>query len=214
MKSKKNLMEQLKLLPYFDKNVVHQLGKSYDLANTTIDTYISRYLKSKEIIQLKKGLYISTDFFNKNKGDISYSFYLANILRTSSYISSWTALQYYDLVTESIHTITSVTPKITKAYETKAGNFAYQSIKKELFSDFNLIEKSNNSVSIGGFDFYIASPSKALFDLLYFKTHQFRGLRLEDIKSLIVDLRIDIDEMSEEEQEKFYKMSKINLNKK
>ena len=213
MKSKKNLIEQLKSLPYFNKSVVYQLGKSYNLANTTINTYISRYLKSKEIIQLKKGLYITTDFLNKNRGDISYLFYLANILRTPSYISSWTALQYYDLVTESIHTIISITPKITKAYETKVGNFAYKSIQKELFSDFSLV-KSNSSALTKGFDFYIASPSKALFDLLYFKTNQFRGIRFEDIKELIAELRIDIDEMDNKEREKFYKMVKIYLNKK
>ena len=143
MKSRKNLIEQLKSLAYFNKDVICQLGKAYGLANTTIDTYISRYLKSKEIIQLKKGLYVSTDFFNKNRDDISYSFYLANILRKPSYISSWTALQYYDLATESIHTTTSVTSKITKAYETKAGNFTYQSIRTELFSDFSLVKGSN-----------------------------------------------------------------------
>lgn len=206
MKSKKNLIEQLKPLPYFNKDVIYQLGGAYSLTNATLDTYISRYLKSKEIIQLKKGLYVSADFLNQNKNDISYSFYLANVLRTPSYISSWTALQYYDLATEAIRTITSVTPKVTKAYETKAGNFAYHSIQKELFSDFSLAR--------GKFDFYIASPSKALFDLLYFKTNQLRGVKFAAIKDLVSDLRIDIDEMDDEEQEKFYAMIENFLNKK
>ena len=206
MKSKKNLIEQLKSLPHFNKNVIYQLGRSYDLANTTIDTYISRYLKSKEIIQLKKGFYVSSDFFSQNQSDVSYSFYLANILRTPSYISSWTALQYCDLVTELIQTITSVTPKITKTYETKAGNFTYQSIQKGLFSDFFLVK--------GKFDFFMASPSKALFDLLYFKTHQFRSVRFNDIKELIIELRVDIDEMDSKEQKKFYKMIETYLSQK
>ena len=138
-----------------------------------------------------------------NKNDTSYTFYLANIIRTPSFISSWTALQYYDLVTEAIHTITSITPKVTRSYETKAGNFAYQSIQKEMFSNFSSVK--------GKFDFFIASPSKALFDLLYFKTRQFRGVHFEDIKSLIEELRIDIDEMSEEEQKKLFSMIKNYL---
>jgi hypothetical protein len=58
----------------------------------------------------------------------------------------------------------------------------------------------------GKFDFYIASPSKALFDLLYFRTRQFNNLSVEQIKAMISELRIDIDEMSKEEQEKFYSM--------
>ncbi|HBB03263.1 MAG: hypothetical protein US89_C0006G0072 [Candidatus Peregrinibacteria bacterium GW2011_GWF2_38_29] len=200
MKNKKNLLEQLKSFPHFDKNTVYQLGKQLGLKDATIDTYISRFLKHKEILQLKKGLYVSVDFFEKNRKDISYSFYLANVIRTPSYVSSWTALQYYNMVTEAIHSITSVTLKTTRDYTTKAGNFTYQSIKKGVFTDFSLVN--------GKFDFYIASPSKALFDLLYFRTHQLRGTHLKQIKTLIEELRIDIDEMDEEEQKKFHLMIK------
>ena len=200
MKSKKNLLEQLKSLPHFSKNTVYQLGKQLGLKDSTVNTYISRFLKYKEIFQLKNGLYVSADFFDKNKGDISYPFYLANVIRMPSYVSSWAALQYYSLTTEVIHSVTSVTLKVTKEYQTKAGNFAYQSIKKDLFSDFSLAK--------GKFDFYIASPSKALFDLLYFRTRQFRSAKVKNIKSLVEELRIDIDEMSKEEREKFYTMIK------
>ncbi|MCX6789487.1 MAG: hypothetical protein NTZ42_02655 [Candidatus Gribaldobacteria bacterium] len=200
MKSKKNLLEQLKSLSHFNKNTIYQLGGQLGLKDSTVDTYISRFLKYKEILRLKNGLYVSADFFEKNKTDISYTFYLANIIRTPSYVSSWAALQYYNLATEAIHSITSVTLKVTREYQTKAGSFAYQSIKKDIFSDFSLVN--------GKFDFYIASPSKALFDLMYFKTHQFRGIQLEKIKMLIEELRIDIDEMDKVEQEKFYSMIK------
>lgn len=200
MKSKKNLLEQLKHLSYFSKNTVYQLGKQLGLKDSTVKTYISRFLRYKEIIQLKNGLYVTTDFFEKNKNDVSYSFYLANIIRTPSYVSSWTALQYYNLTTEAIYSVTSVTPKVTRDYQTKVGNFSYQSIKKELFSDFSLIK--------GKFDFFIALPSKALFDLLYFRTNQFRSKSAKNIKVLIEELRIEIDEMDKNEQEKFYTMIK------
>jgi predicted transcriptional regulator of viral defense system len=203
MKNKENLLEQLKPLPHFTKSTVFQLGKHMGLANSTIDTYISRFLKSKEIIKFKRSFYVTSDFFNKNKDDVSYSFYLANLVRTPSYISSWTALQYYNLATEAIRSITSITTKVTENYETKAGNFSYKSIDKRLFSDFNLIK--------GKFDFFIASPAKALFDLLYFKTHQFRGVEEKEIKPLIEELRIDFDEMDKEEQKKFYLLIKKYL---
>jgi len=119
-------------------------------------------------------------------------------------VSSWAALQYYNLTTESIHAITSVTPKATRTYDTKVGGFSYQSIQKELFSDFSSVN--------GKFNFFIASPAKALFDLLYFKTRQFRGVKIENIKPLIEELRIDIDEMDKTEQDKFYEMIKKHLN--
>ena len=218
MKSKKNLLEQLKSLPHFRKDSLYQLSRQLGLADATVDTYISRFLKHKEILQLKKGLYISTDFFNQNRGDFSYSFYLANIIRAPSYISSWSALQFYNLTTEAIHSITSVTPKVTRNYKTKTGNFTYQSIKEDLFSDFSLMPEKPASPALsmdrptGKFDFFIASPGKALFDLLYFKTYQFRGVRSKDIKTLIENLRIDIGEMDKNERSRFYTMIKKYLN--
>ena len=211
MKRRKNLLAQLKPLSYFSKDIIEKFGRQLGLKGTTVDTYISRFLKCKEIFQLKKGLYISSDFFQKNRGDISYSFYLANILRTPSYVSSWTALQYYNLTTELIYSVTSITPKVTRAYKTKVGNFTYQSVKKELFSDFSLVKGASASPT-GKFDFFIASPAKALFDLLYFKTHQFRGVGFEDINKIIEEMRIDIKEMAKKDQAIFYAMIKKYLN--
>lgn len=221
MKNKKNLLEQLNSLPHFSKDSLSQLGKQLGLAEATVDTYISRFLKRKEILQLKKGLYISTDFFSKNKGNISYSFYLANIIRTPSYISSWSALQFYNLATEVIYGINSITPKVTRSYNTKAGHFTYQSIKEELFFDFSLQQGKSASPawpalstdgSSDSFNFFIASPAKALFDLLYFKTRQFRGVGSKDIKALVEESRIDIAEMDKKERAKFYTMVKKQLN--
>lgn len=200
MKGKKNLLEQLKPLPHFSTISVSQLGRQLGIKDSSIDTYISRFLRDREILKLKRGLYVSADFYTNNKNDISYSFYLANVIRKPSYVSSWAALQYYNLTAEAIHSVTSVTPKVTREYQTKAGNFTYQSIKKELFIGFALVKVK--------FDFFIATPSKALFDLLYFRTNQFRGVKLENIKTLVAGLRIDTDEMSQEEQEKFYSMVK------
>lgn len=182
-------------MPHFSKDSVQQLGIQLGLSHSTIDTYISRFLKRRQLHPLKKGMYVSADFLEKNKNDISYTFYLGNIIRMPSYISSWSALQYYDLTTDAILTVTSVTPKVTRNYETKAGTFTYQSMNKELFNSFLLAK--------GKFDFFIATPAKALFDLLYFRTHQFRGTSLNKIMNLIKELRIDFDEMEASEQKNF-----------
>ncbi len=194
------MLNQLKPLPFFDKKAISQLSEQFNLKNTTVDSYISRSLKRKDIFQLKNGLYVPADFYLKNKGNTSYLFFLANIVRKPSYVSSWTALQYYNLATEAIHTITSVTPKVTRNYKTKIGAFSYQSVKKGLFSDFSLVKNK--------FEFFIATPAKALFDMLYFKTRQFRNIDLKNVDLLIKELRIDIIEMDKIEQKKFYRMIK------
>ncbi|MBU1070934.1 hypothetical protein KKG65_00805 [Patescibacteria group bacterium] len=203
MKYREILIDQLKVLPYFDKKMVYDLSDQYGLKVGTVDAYVNRSLVCKELIQLKKGTYVTDAYFKIYKNDISYIFYLANILRQPSYVSSWTALQYYDLTTEVIYPVISVTTKITRNYQNKVGNFAYHSMKKSLFLDFSLVK--------GSFDFFIATPAKALFDLVYFKTNQFKGLKIEDVKMLVEDLRVDIDEMGKKEREKFYMMVKKQL---
>lgn len=207
---KAKLLDLLKKLPYFSKDTLNQYAELVGINKATANTYISRFFKTKEILPLKKGFYVSSNFYDRNKSDVSYIFNLANIIRTPSYITSWTALEYYNLATEAIHTITSVTLKVTRNYNTKLANFSFQSVKKELFSDFILVKGMPDS-SDRKFDFFIATPAKALFDLLYFKTRQFRGVNLKDIKTLVDELRIDINEMDEKEQEKFYKMINIYL---
>ena len=193
-----NLLKGLHNLPYFSKYSVHQMGEQLGIRGSTLDTYISRFLKRKQLIKLKKGLYVSAEFLGENRHDVSYFLYLANVIRIPSYVSSWTALQYYDLATEAIRTITSVTPKVTRTYQTKAGTFTYQSIQNKFFSDFSLKKDK--------FEFFIATPSKALFDLLYFRTHQFRGVSKEKVMKLIEELRIDFEEMEPSEQDKFHSM--------
>lgn len=195
MKYREILLNQLKSLPYFNKGDIYQLARRYGLKLTTVDTYISRSLARKDILPLKNGMYVTADFYEKNATDISYVFYLANVIKSPSYVSLWTALQYYDLVTEAIYTTVSVTPKATRSYQTKVGTFTYHSIKKDIFSGFSLVK--------GKFDFFIATPSKALFDLLYLKTNQFRGMTFEMVSSMIEELRVDIDEMEKEEQKAF-----------
>ena len=198
------MLEQLKGIPHFEKATVRQLAGQYGLTPKTVDTYISRFLKRREIVLLKRGVYVTTDFLNQHHDDVSYTFYLANILRNPSYVSSWTALQYYNLATEAVNTITSVTTKVTRTYSTKAGSFKYQSINKDLFADFALKR--------GGFDFFIASPSKALFDMLYFKTHQFRGVEKKEIDRIVEAARVDWDDMDPREKKKFYSMINTYFN--
>lgn len=203
MKRSNNLLEQFKSSPYFTKEAVLQLSGQYALKPTAINTFIARSLKRKNILPLKRGFYVTAEFYNKHKNDTSYLFFLANVLRKPSYVSSWTALQYYGLATEGIRTTTSITPKVTRSYDTKIGSFSYSSISDTLFDGF-VLQK-------GTFDFYIATPAKALFDMLYFKTHRFRRIAFKQIPNLLEELRIDIDAMDTKEQKKFYALIRNHI---
>lgn len=203
MKQGKNVLEQLKASPYFTKEMVAQLGESYGLAPKTTGTVISRALRKKAILPLKRGFYVSADFYDEHKKDPAYLFSIANILRRPSYVSSWTALQHYGLATEAIRTIISVTPKVTRTYDTKIGTFSYSSISEKLFTGFELRE--------GATDYFIATPAKALFDLLYFKTKRFKNVSYNDVPALVSELRVDMDEMDAQERSAFLALVKDYL---
>lgn len=203
MKYRDILLEELKPLSYFATQDIHQIALQYGLKATTVNAYISRSLQRKDLIQLKKGLYVTSDFYERTAGDSAYQFFIANILKSPSYVSCWTALHYYNLTTEVIAGTSSVTTKGTRTYEGRAGSFRYQSISPNLFKDFVLVE--------GTFDFFIASPAKALFDLLYLTTHQFRGIQFSMIRGRVSDLRIDIDEMEPRQRRAFYALVKEYL---
>lgn len=195
LKYREIILSRLNTLPYFDRQGVRSIAEEFKLKEETVSSYISRSLVRKDIVQLKRGIYVCRSFYEANIGDISYKFYLANILRVPSYISTWSALSYYDLATESIGATTSVTSNITRTYANVIGTFSFNSIKPEFFRGFTL--KSDK------FDFYIATPAKAIFDLIYYKTNGLRGVEVDDVFKIVEELRIDINELSKEDLAEF-----------
>lgn len=200
MKKREKLLNLVKDFPHFNKKTIKELCLKHNLSLATADSYIHKSIKNNEIIPLKNGVYVTKKFYDENIEDIGYIFYLANQLRKPSYISSWIALDYYNMTTNVINTITSITTKTTRDYSNEAGNFIYNSIKNELFKGFSLIE------SRLGFKYLIASPAKALFDLIYLSTNQFKTPEPKILKRL----RIDTNEMNKKEKNKFKKLLKEN----
>ena len=202
MKSKKNLLEQLKSLPHLTKHYIPAWYAFGVKRSCTVDTYISRFLNTKKLYSLKRGcMYLLTDFFEKNKMDISYSFYLANIIRTPSYVSSWAALHYYNLASGSnlfYYINYSQSQQENNTRQKRATSHIIQS--KRSFSDF--LWSMENLI------FTFLHPSKALFDLLYFRTKPVSWCFFGKYQITVEELRIDIDEMDKTEQKKFYENTK------
>lgn len=151
---------KLSKLPYFRTSHLEAL-LSY-LKKPSLYQKISRWLKKGEIIELKKGYYITKDYKGKNISDSNYLFYLANILRYPSYVSGTYILNKHDVLTEVTYPITSITTKTTRTYTNALGNFIYYSISPKLY-------KGYSRLSFKGEPIYVASLAKALFDYLYFK---------------------------------------------
>lgn len=199
MKRKKSILEGLAGYPYFDKETLETEAGRFGLSGHSVNAY----LKESSIVRLKRGFYIHRERFKNEKSILSYIFYIANNLRAPSYISLESAMQFYGLMTETIaYTVTSVTSKVTRSYNTKMGKFIYRSIKGELFDFYETYTKGN-------YKFFIATNFKCIFDYLYFFTDMFRN----KIDHTIFDiLRIDVQELSKKDRASFNRLLSKHTN--
>jgi len=144
---------------------------------------ISEWLKTGDLIRVKKGLYV----FGKHIALSPYSHQiLANLIYGPSAISLSYALSFYGLIPERVTTITSITNKRNKSFSTPVGEFTYKYLSPAKYPvGIELSEGSSRH-------FLIASPEKALCDHIHLSD---KKIILKDVDSvdayLFHDMRID-----------------------
>ena len=141
------------------------------------------------IIRLKRGLYVINPEYS---GKTLSSELIANHLYTPSYISMSTALRYYGLIPEAVYVHQSMTVKHSRSFQTPVGSYDYKYISREAFSI------GVRSMHKGDYAFLIASPEKALCDLIA-NSSKVNLRYMKDVEIYLEqDIRMDMDE--------FYKM--------
>ena len=141
--------------------------------------------KQKFIIRLKRGLYVINPEYS---GKILSSEVIANHLYTPSYISMSTALRYYGLIPEAVYVHQSMTIKHPRSFQTPVGNYDYKYISRKAFPI------GVRSMNKGDYAFLVASPEKALCDLIANSPKVIlRYMRDVEIY-LEQDIRMDMDE--------------------
>lgn len=173
-------LEQYGVIPIGFKTLANKLS----LYKSPKDK-ISKLEKSGHLIRLKKGLYVvSPDITNQA---ISKEL-IANHLYGPSYVSLENALSYYGLIPERVYITRSITTKRKKEYNTALGTFEYVRVPEKYFPIGISQQIIQNSYA-----YLIASPEKALCDLIITKS----GIRFQSLKAMkeyvISDLRIDFD---------------------
>lgn len=140
--------------------------------------------RNGDIIRLKRGLYVCS---KKVSGKTISLELVANRLLTPSYVSMSTALRYYGFIPEAVYVTQSITTKEPREYETPIGRFLFTHIKKEAFNI------GIHNVEENGYSFLIASPEKALCDLIAQTPSLFLRYRKEALAYLEEDIRFDMD---------------------
>lgn len=131
-----------------------ELRVAFGAKDRAAEAFLAYNVKKGAIIRLKSGLFA----LSKN---MPGEYIIANRLYYPSYISLDSALSFYNLIPESVYAVTSVTTKSTREFEISGRLFSYKRIKKEAYTGYVLETVYGNGV-------YMATPEKAVADLIYF----------------------------------------------
>jgi len=147
----RDLQTKIKDIPAFNLNDIRKIDPGFHRQQLT------DWLKREYILPLANGYYLLAD----KKIDESYLFMLANRIYAPSYISLESALEIYHIIPETVLTVTSVSSRKTKLFESQLGRFSYRSIKPLLMFGYHIIGEGKP------LKYKIASLEKTILDYLY-----------------------------------------------
>jgi len=156
-------MEFTELLEIVGEEPVFETGllMAGNTNSRDIRRQLSRWRQTGKIYQLHRGLYCLAPPFKKIN---PHPFVVANRMLPASYVSLQSALAYYGMIPEYVPVTTSVTTKRPTHWETPIGIFNFRHIQVDFF-DGNRVENIGE-----GQQAFIASPEKALLDLIYLES--------------------------------------------
>ena len=149
-------------------------------------TKAKRLERDGEIIRLKKGLYVAST--RVSRVELS-PFLLANHIYGPSYVSMQTALRFYGLIPEAVYSIQSMTTGIARDYENAIGTFNYTHVPSDYYNVGVTMKEEN------GASFMIATPEKALCDLMVYTSNLNLRFQTSVRNYLEEDIRFDMDEL-------------------
>ena len=142
---------KIRALPAFNLNDVRKLDPGFHRQQLYY-WHNQGYIKP-----LAGGYYILAD----REMDEMLLFMVANKIYEPSYVSLESALAYYEIIPETVLSVTSISSRKTKQYDSAWGVFSYRSVKPQYMIGYQVIENAP------GNKFKIASLEKALLDYLY-----------------------------------------------
>lgn len=156
--------------------------------NSAIAAKAKRLEEAGVIMRLKRGMYVVSP---QESGKIVNEFLIANHLHGPSYVSMHTALRYYGLIPENVIETISMTVGVAKTYINDVGTFRYIHCSDDYYP-IGIRSVVEEEVA-----FMIATPEKALCDLIAFTSNLNLRYKGEIRRYLEDDLRIDLDEIKD-----------------
>ena len=124
-------------------------------------------------------------------------FFIANRLYFPSYVSLQSALSLYGFIPEGVFSITSISTRINRKFETPIGDFIYKNLREDLYFGFTLHKT-------GQFYYRLATPEKAVLDFLYLYPQYKDAADMEGLRWNIFEIDEKFDFKLAEQYLKIY----------
>ena len=132
---------------------------------------LTRWCKRNLILRLRQGSYCFPEYLRQP----NFAFFVSNYIYKPSYVSLHSALAFYGIIPEAVTQITAVSSLKTADFQNAFGAFSYQQMKPELI--FGYEQKP-----LGERSLLIATPEKAILDLLYLYPFYNTPQELENLR--------------------------------
>lgn len=148
-----------------------------------VQRQLADWVRAGRVVKLRRGLYTLAPPYQAER---PHSYVIANHLVRGSYVSLHIVLSHYDLIPEHVAVVTSVTTGRPGKWQNPYGHFSYQHIQPALFFGFEYRQVNQTQWA------YMATPEKALLDLIYLTPNAddgryLRALRLQNLDMLDVE---------------------------
>jgi len=165
----------------FNRSALRNLEVSRDVLSGNI----KYWLKQKKIIGLKNGWYVLADKYRRAQDKAGYLEYIANQLVQPSYLSVEYVLAKYQILSEPVNALTSVTTKTSREIINDLAAFRFYSLSPKLFFGYKIMPCQ-------GAPIFMAEKPKALFDFLYLRFLKGRPIN----ERSVINLRLNWENIS------------------
>ncbi|PIU68827.1 hypothetical protein COS81_02515 [candidate division WWE3 bacterium CG06_land_8_20_14_3_00_42_16] len=201
MSTRKNFFLQFNEMPFFTSETINAVAERFEIPRNTVISYIQRSIKDKSLMRLKRGIFATAAYFEKQRSNVEYAYAIGCKLLEPSYISRESALQHYGILSEAVNTvITLITTQTTRRFTNRLGIMDYKNMNPNLFGGFEVVQKD--------FTYLIARPAKAIFDYLYYRIPR-ADLRSKDkVLHSLDEFRLDYEGLGQKELDSLFELLK------
>jgi predicted transcriptional regulator of viral defense system len=148
-----------------------------------LNALLKRAVARREVWRVHRGLYCLADRYTRGRVN---PLELAQRIHGPSYVSLETALSHHGFIPEAVHAVTSVAPGRARSFDTPVGLFSFTPVPQR-----SLLSGVRRAAVEGGGAFFLATPLKALADLVYVQRCEWRSAA-----PVVQSLRVDHESLA------------------